>query len=122
MLERRVAGVLSATRLATALGAPLAGVLDGCARSLTVEVDAEAGLRAALAGPAQTTTLLTWLPVLGVVLGTLLGADPVGVLLGGGAGTAAGILGLMLTLVGRGWVAHMVIAARAGGAGRRRGE
>lgn len=120
-LERRVAGVLSATRLATALGAPLAGVLDECARSVTADADAEAGLRAALAGPAQTTTLLTWLPVLGIALGTLLGADPVGVLLGGGAGTMAGILGLMLTLAGRGWVAHMTIAARAGGTGRRHG-
>lgn len=119
LLRRRVAGVLAATRLATELGAPLAGVLDGCARSLTADADAETGLRAALAGPAQTTRLLTWLPALGVGLGTLLGADPVGVLAGGGVGSAAGLGGLGLTLLGRMWVGRMVTAAREAGAGDR---
>jgi tight adherence protein B len=38
-----------------------------------------------------------------VVLGMALGADPVGVLLGGGLGTVAGGLGLALALVGRWW-------------------
>lgn len=111
----RVAGVLAATRLAADLGAPLADVLDGCARSLAADAEAEAAVRAALAGPAQTTRLLTWLPLLAAGLGTVLGADVSGVLLDGRAGTGAGLLGLALTLVGRRWVDRLVTAARRSG-------
>lgn len=116
-LRRRVAGVLAAGRLAARLGAPTAAVLEECARALAADADAETAVRSALAGPRQTTSLLTWLPVLGVVLGTLLGADPLGVLLGGGAGTAAGVGGLVLTLVGRRWTGRMVAGARSAGSG-----
>jgi tight adherence protein B len=116
-LRARASGVVAATRLATELGAPLAGVLDGCARSLAADADAETAVRAALAGPRQTTTLLTWLPALGVGLGTLLGADALGVLLGGGLGTTAGLCGTLLTLAGRAWVGRMVDRARGDGAG-----
>lgn len=116
-LRRRVAGVLAAGRLAAELGAPTAGVLEECARTLAADADAETAVRGALAGPRQTTSLLTWLPVLGVVLGTLLGANPLGVLLGGGAGTAAGLAGLVLTLAGRRWTRRMVAGARTAGAG-----
>lgn len=116
-VRRRVAGVLAAGRLAAELGAPTAGVLEECARALAADADAETAVRGALAGPRQTTTLLTWLPVLGVALGTLLGADPLGTLLGGGGGTAAGIGGLVLTLLGRRWTRQMVADARTGGSG-----
>jgi tight adherence protein B len=114
-LERRVAGVLAATRLATVLGAPLAQVLDAGARTLAQDAEAEAGIRAALAGPRQTTRLLTGLPLVGVGLGSVLGADVAGVLLDGGAGTAAGLLGLLLVAAGRWWVAVMVAGARRAG-------
>ncbi|WP_205693054.1 hypothetical protein [Cellulomonas sp. IC4_254] len=116
-VRRRVAGVLAAGRLAAELGAPTAGVLEECARALAADADAETAVRSALAGPRQTTTLLTWLPVLGVALGTLLGADPLGTLLGGGGGTAAGIGGLVLTLLGRRWTRRMVADARTAGSG-----
>ncbi|VTR78946.1 hypothetical protein CHMI_03734 [Cellulomonas hominis] len=109
--------MLAATRLAGVVGAPLAGVLDGYARSLTADAEAETGVRAALAGPAQTTTLLTWLPAVGVGLGALLGADPLGALLDGGVGSAAGVAGSALTLAGRAWVRRMVAAAREAGLG-----
>jgi tight adherence protein B len=118
LLRRRATAVLAATRLATDLGAPVAGVLDGCARSLAADADAETAVRVALAGPRQTTTLLTWLPLLGVGLGTLLGADAVGVLLGGGLGTTAGVVGSFLTVAGRVWVGRMVRRARGDGTGR----
>lgn len=117
-VRRRVAGVLAAGRLAAGLGAPTAGVLEECARALAADADAETAVRGALAGPRQTTTLLTWLPVLGVALGTLLGADPLGTLLGGGAGSAAGVGGLVLTLLGRRWTGRMVAEARTAGSGQ----
>lgn len=74
-------------------------------------------MRAALAGPTQTTTLLTWLPAVGVGLGALLGADPLGALLDGGVGSTAGVAGAALTLAGRAWVRRMVAAARDAGLG-----
>ncbi|MBW0256263.1 type II secretion protein F [Cellulomonas sp. PS-H5] len=117
VVRRRVSGVLAAGRLAAELGAPTAGVLDECARTLAADADAETAVRAALAGPRQTTALLTWLPALGVALGTLLGADPLGTLLGGGPGTAAGVGGVVLTLLGRRWTGRMVADARAAGPG-----
>lgn len=117
LLRRRVAGVLAAGRLAAELGAPTAGVLEECARALAADADAETAVQSALAGPRQTTSLLTWLPALGVVLGTLLGADPFGVLLGGGAGSAVGVGGLVLTLVGRRWTGRLVAGARSAGSG-----
>lgn len=117
-LLRRVHAVLAAGRLAVEVGAPLAPVLDASARTLAADSDAETALRAALAGPRQTTTLLTVLPVLAVLLGSLLGADPLGVLLGGGPGTLAGAAGIVLTSAGRAWVGRMVARARAAGSAR----
>jgi tight adherence protein B len=115
VLLRRVHAVLAASRLAVEVGAPLAPVLDACARTLAADADAETALRASLAGPRQTTTLLTALPLLAVLLGLLLGADPLGVLLGGGPGTLAGAVGLALTAVGRSWVGRMAARARVAG-------
>nr|WP_221286627.1 hypothetical protein [Cellulomonas hominis] len=123
-VERHVLAVLAATRLATSIGAPLGAVLESSGRTLAADADAETAVRAALAGPQQTVTLLTWLPAAGLGIGTLFGADPLGVLLGGGLGSTAGFAGAGLTVVGRWWVARMVAAARdagdraSGGGGR----
>ncbi len=112
-----LAAVIAAARVADELGAPLATVLDQVAAAVTAQADAAADVEAALAGPRSSARVLAWLPLLGVLLGTALGADPVGVLLGGGPGTAAGVLGLLLVLVGRWWSSALLRrAARAGGA------
>ncbi len=95
--------VVAAARVADELGAPLATVLDQVAAAIAAQAEAAADVDAALAGPRASARVLAWLPVLGVVLGTALGADPVGVLLGGGAGTVAGVGGLLLTAAGRWW-------------------
>ena len=110
--DRAVAGaVVAASRLARELGASSAPVLDLVLQS--VDQEAEAALRrdTALAGPAASARVLAWLPLVGLVLGLVLGADPVGVLLdpdggwlllAGGAGAGA---------VGRWWGARLVRAA-----------
>lgn len=84
---------------------------------MRADADAETEVRAALAGPEHTTRLLTWLPVLGLVTGVLLGARPHAVLLDGGAGSLAAGTGVLLTLAGRVWVARIVAAAREPGPG-----
>ena len=89
-------------------GAPLAGVLGRYAAQLEGGLDHQAARETAMAGPQATVRLLTWLPVGGLGLGYLLGADPVGVLLGSPAGWLAGAAGVALSLVGRFWSRALV--------------
>lgn len=108
-------GTLAACRLTHELGAPLAEVLDRCAAGLTEAGQARAARSVALAGPRATARLLGWLPLLGLSLGAAVGADPVGVLLGGGIGSAGVVAGAVLMLLGHRWVARLERAARRAG-------
>ncbi|WP_307843232.1 hypothetical protein [Arthrobacter sp. MSA 4-2] len=95
-------------------GAPLAEVLTRYAVQLDAAVDAQAARETALAGPRATVTLLGWLPVVGVLLGYLMGVNPVGVLLGSPIGLLTLMLGLGLMLAGRLWSRRLVAAAVRG--------
>lgn len=111
-VEHRIWGELSACLdVAEASGCPLADVLTRFAAQLEAEDDAGDARQTALAGPKATARLLTWLPVLGLGLGMMLGVDPVGVLLANGLGLAALAAGCVLTVVGRIWSARLVHAA-----------
>ena len=112
----QAAAVVAACRLAADLGAPLAPLLDGVAGQLAAQAEADGDRRAALAGPRATAQVLTWLPVLGVLLGAAVGADPFAVLLDGSIGSAALVTGVGLVLTGRVWTGRL--ARRAGAAGR----
>jgi tight adherence protein B len=110
--ERRVWSQLAACfDVAEASGCPLADVLTRFAAQLEAEDDAEAARQTALAGPRATVRLLGWLPLLGLGLGVLLGADPVRILLGTPYGTAALAAGASLTMAGRIWSGRLVRAA-----------
>lgn len=100
--------VVAAARVADELGAPLAAVLDQVAAAIAAQAEAAADVDAALAGPRASARVLGWLPALGIALGAALGADPVGVLLDGGIGTAAGVLGALLVAVGHAWSAALL--------------
>ena len=89
-------------------GAPLAGVLGRYAGQLESGLDSQAARETALAGPQATVRLLTWLPAGGLGLGYVLGADPVGVLLGSPLGWLAGLAGAALSLIGRFWSRALV--------------
>ncbi|MET0789174.1 MAG: type II secretion protein F [Cellulomonas sp.] len=106
--RQRARAVVVAARLSGDLGAPLAGVLDRIASAVAADEEAEGERRAALAGPRATARVLAWLPLLGLALGGLLGADPVGVVLSGGVGTVAAALGGGLLLLGRWWTATLL--------------
>lgn len=135
-LVERTAAVVAAAQTAHELGAPLVGVLERVTESLAADAAERDDVEAALAGPRATARVLGWLPLLGVALGTVLGADPVGVLLGGGLGTTAGVAGVLLLVAGRRWTAALLTRAARGaaaptrartgvprrGAGRRAGE
>ena len=68
-----------------------------------------------MAAPAATARILAVLPVVGLLLGVGLGADPVAVALDGGWGTLSTVLGLLLALAGRWWSTALVTAARSPG-------
>ncbi|MEE6281517.1 type II secretion system F family protein [Georgenia sunbinii] len=114
--------VVAACRLTHEVGAPMAQVLDRCAQSITEAREAHDARRVAMAAPAATARILAVLPVIGLLLGVALGADPVAVALDGGWGTMSAATGLVLVAVGRWWTTSLVAAARdpAGSAGRSR--
>jgi tight adherence protein B len=97
--------------VAEASGCPLADVLTRFGAQLAAEEDAEAARQTALAGPRATVRLLSWLPVLGLGLGVVLGVDPINILLGEPAGLAALAAGVALTAAGRIWSARLVRSA-----------
>ncbi|WP_127128152.1 hypothetical protein [Georgenia sp. SYP-B2076] len=111
-------GALAACRLTHEIGAPLAEVLERCAQGITEAGHAQAARAIALAGPRSSARLLGWLPVLGLGLGVAVGADPFHVLLDGGLGTACLLLGGVLLVLGRRWVAALERAARTSADGR----
>ena len=110
-----VAWLAVACDLAERAGAPVAEVLRRFAAAVRADAVAAADRDAALAGPRATATLLSWLPLGGSGLGLLIGADPVGTLLGTGPGRLCLVTGAALWMAGRRWTAFLIgRAARAG--------
>ncbi|NKX53408.1 type II secretion system F family protein [Arthrobacter mobilis] len=95
-------------------GAPLAVLLENFADHLQHELDTAAARRTALAGPRATSVLLTWLPLLGLGLGMLMGVDPLGMLLGTPAGWMVLAAGAGLLAAGRMWSRRLVAHAADG--------
>lgn len=107
----RIGGVRS---LAAALavcersGAPAADVLHTLADALRDLHDAALARRSAFAGPRSTARILLVLPLAGVGLGMLLGADPLRLLTSSMTGHLLAITGGALTLVGWWWMHRLL--------------
>ena len=95
-------------RMSETAGAPLATSLERAAEHAEERIDALLGRQSALAAPRATGRILSWLPLLGLGLGVLMGSDPVGVLTGSVLGALTGLLGLGLAFAGRRWTAALV--------------
>ena len=89
-------------------GAALADLLDKLATDLEVSADMRRALNVALAGPRATSRLLTFLPLIGLGLGQLLGIEPVYVLLTNPLGRIALVSGVVLWVTNRWWCNHML--------------
>jgi tight adherence protein B len=94
-------------------GAGLAAGLDRLEGALCAERDQRADLRAQLAGSRSTAVMLAGLPVLGLLLGTALGADPLHVLLHSGPGLGCLVVGGVLEGLGLWWALRIVRGAEA---------
>ena len=109
-------------RMSESAGAPLATSLERAAEHVEERIDALLGRQSALAAPRATGRILSWLPLLGLGLGVLMGSDPVGVLTGSILGALTGLFGLGLAFAGRRWTAALahraeVESTRAGHTG-----
>lgn len=100
-------------RMSESAGAPLATSLERAAEHAEERIDALLGRQSALAAPRATGRILSWLPLLGLGLGVLMGSDPVGVLTGSILGALTSLLGLGLAFAGRRWTAALVHRAEA---------
>lgn len=70
------ADVAAVWAVAIAVGAPLADTLRSAVVALREATEVKGEVRVALAEPAATSRLLTWLPLVGIPLGYALGLDP----------------------------------------------
>ncbi|MFF1408767.1 type II secretion system F family protein [Streptomyces sp. NPDC058289] len=89
-------------------GAGLAAGLDRLEGALRAERDREESLRAQLTGARSTTTVLALLPVVGLLIGTGLGADPLRVLLHTPVGWGCLLAGAVLEALGLLWCRRIV--------------
>lgn len=106
-------GLAACWRVAVDRGAGLAAGLDRLEGALRAERDQRADLRAQLAGARSTAVMLAGLPVLGLLLGTALGADPLHVVLHSAAGLGCLLVGGVLEGVGLWWALRIVRGAEA---------
>ncbi|MFF1564536.1 type II secretion system F family protein [Streptomyces sp. NPDC058293] len=104
-------GLAACWRVAVDRGAGLAAGLERLAGALRAERDQRADLRAQLAGSRSTAVMLAGLPVLGLLLGSVLGARPLRVLLHTGAGFGCLLVGGVLEGAGLWWALRIVRGA-----------
>ncbi|WP_411158579.1 type II secretion system F family protein [Streptomyces sp. TRM68416] len=104
-------GLAACWRVAVDQGAGLAAGLDRLEGALRAERDQRADLRAQLAGARSTVVMLAGLPVFGLLLGAVMGADPLAVLLHSGAGLGCLFAGGLLEGLGMWWALRIVRGA-----------
>ncbi len=97
--------------LAERHGIPLADLLSRAHEDIRWRVRFTATVRAQLAGPRATAAVLTSLPVLGIGLGQLIGADPITVLRGGPVGQVLLVVGVALLAAGSAWSERILRSA-----------
>lgn len=97
--------------LAERHGIPLADLLAGAQSTIAWRVQFGRRVQAQLAGPRATAAVLTALPGLGLLLGQLLGADPLGVIRSGALGQLLLVVGVALGAIGVAWTEHILRSA-----------
>jgi tight adherence protein B len=108
-----LARVASAWQLAESTGAPVVTVLARVGGAIRQQADHVRDVRAELAGPRASARLLAMLPVLGLLMGTGIGAHPVHVLLETTYGQVALCAGVALELAGLFWTDRIARRAEA---------
>ena len=97
--------------VAASSGAPAAAVLERVEHDLRAREQQCREVAAQLAGARSTTGLLAVLPIVGMGMGSAMGAEPLSTLLGRPAGQLALLIGVSLEAVGVLWTARIVAGA-----------
>ncbi|MEV8530690.1 hypothetical protein [Streptomyces sp. NPDC051211] len=105
-----LAGMAACWRVSVDGGAGLAAGLERLEGALRAERDRQESMRAQLAGARSTAVVLALLPVVGLLLGTGLGADPLRVLLHSPLGLGCLVVGGALEVLGLLWCRRIVRA------------
>ncbi|MFJ6758983.1 type II secretion system F family protein [Streptomyces sp. NPDC091273] len=105
-----LAGMAACWRVSVDGGAGLAAGLDRLEGALRAERDRQESLRAQLAGARSTVLVLALLPLVGLLIGTGLGADPLRVLLHTPLGWGCLLAGALLEALGLLWCRRIVRA------------
>jgi tight adherence protein B len=106
--DAAVARVAAAVRLSVRTGCSLAAVVGAVEDDLRARRRHRLDLRSALAGPRASAALLAGLPVLALLMGSGVGADPWRVLTTTGTGQVLLVLGVALEAAGLAWSARLV--------------
>jgi tight adherence protein B len=101
----------TAWRVRAATGAALADVVSRVERDRADHARRGRDVAAALAGPRASALVLALLPVLGIGLGTAMGAQPLALLTGTAAGSALLLAGVGLDALGLVWMRRLAAAA-----------
>lgn len=101
-----------AWHIAAEVGAPLAETLGAIASAVRDEGEVRDDVAIALAEPAMTARIMTWLPAAGIVLSIALGFDLVGLVTTNVFAVVCVAAGAALMLVSRLWSRRLVDAAR----------
>lgn len=113
-LDARARPVLAALaacwQVSSASGSGLSAAVDRLANSARVAEDVRVQLEAQLAGPRATARMLATLPLIGLAMGMLMGADPLQWLLGTAPGLLCLLGGVLLTVAGMAWTARIAKA------------
>ena len=104
-----------ACQVALVVGAPLAECLRGLAVALRDAHEAADDVRVALAEPAGTARLMSWLPLVAVGLGAALGFDTFGTLFTNPLRLACLAGGAVLIVVAQRWTSRLVRSAQTTG-------
>lgn len=104
-----MATVAAAWQVAEGSGSGLVGALERVAESLRADDATRAEVTAALSPARATARLLAVLPAFGLLLGSGLGGDPLGLLLRTPAGNGLLLAGVGLALAGTVWVERLAL-------------
>jgi tight adherence protein B len=105
----QLASLAHAWQVANTTGAPLAEVWSRVARDLAERIEQRRAVAIALAGARSSAALLAMLPIVGVLLGTAMQAQPLRVLFLTATGHAVLLIGVCLDAAGLGWT-HLLTA------------
>lgn len=106
--NRTLAVLTSGWLLSRRHGVAFGRVVSGIADELSDGLVADQERAAQLAGPRMSGYVMAGLPLMGVLLGTGMGVDPVEVLLGSAAGRVLLVVGVALMCCGLLWSARIV--------------